>query len=136
MLQHVIRLGVSVSCALTTTHHHPLRGRRDEEARLFAQPHRVRFSVDVELQTFAEHELEPARLRDRLQLWLDDQYAVSAGDTTSSVLARAMLDQLREWYGDTRGARVDVREHDEAGAFAELPWRAGPGRHPRPIVPE
>lgn len=96
----------------------------------------MRFAVDVELQTFEVDELEPASMRDRVQLWLDDQYSVNASDATTSEVARALLDQMRGWYGDSRGARVDVREHDDAGAFAELPWRAGPGRHPRPITPE
>lgn len=109
---------------------------RDDDARLLAQPHRARFCVEVELQTFDPHELEPARLRDRIDLWLADEYAVNASGATVADVARALLDQLRVWYGEHRGIRVSVDEHDEAGAVIELPWRNGPGRHPRPIVPE
>jgi hypothetical protein len=129
-------MGTRARCALTTTHHHPARGVRDEEARLLAQPHRVTFTVELELQTFDSHELEPARLRDRVQLWLDDHYSVNASSATAADVARALLDQLRVWYGEHRGIRCSVDEHGEAGSTIELPWRNGPGRHPRPIVPE
>lgn len=131
----MIRHAVRARCSVTTSHHHPILGARDDDSRLYAQPHRVRFDVTIELQTFTIDELEPFRLRDRLQLWLDDELAVNASGTTVQHVARRVLDQLRVWYGETRGMRVDVDELD-GGATCELPWRTGPGRHPRPIVPE
>jgi hypothetical protein len=131
----VIRHAVRATGTVTTQHHHPILGARDDDARLYGQPHRATFSVSVELQTFAVDELEPYRLADRLRLWLDDELAVQAGGITCHGAARRLLDQLRVWYGETRGMRVDVTEGD-GGATCELPWRAGPGRHPRPIVPE
>lgn len=121
---------------MTTTHYHPINGTRDSEARLLGQPHRATFAVSVELQTFRDDELEPMRLRDRVQLWLDDELSINAQGTTSARAARRLLDQLRVWYGENRGMRVDVTELPDAGATIELPWRNGPGRHPRPIVPE
>ena len=124
------------ACSVSTTHYHPVNGIRDDAARLLGQPHRATFAVAIELQTFADDELEPVRLRERCQLWLDDELAVNASGTTAQRAARRLLDQLRVWYGDNRGMRVDVTELPDTGATIELPWRNGPGRHPQPIVPE
>lgn len=136
MVALVIRLGVRARCSVTTTHHHPLNGVRDEAARLLGQPHRATFDVDVELQTFSDDELEPVRLRERVQLWLDDELSVNAQGTTAARAARRLFDQLRVWYGESRGMSVSVTELPDSGATIALPWRNGPGRHPRPIVPE
>ena len=128
----MISLSARARATFATVHRHPSLKRDD----VLKQPHRSRFTVDVELQVFEPHELDPVALHERVDVWLLDQYAVNAGEATTVVIARQLLDQLRVWYGDTRGARVEVLEQGDSGAVASLPFRAGPGRHPRPITPE
>lgn len=132
----MIRLAARARAQVTTVHHHPSNGRRRKGDDVLAQPHRATLTAEVELQTFDVYELEPAHVQERVELWLADHYAVNAGDATTQVVARMLLDQLRDWYGEHRGYRVEVLEGVDLGSTAELPWRTGPGRHPRPLTPE
>ena len=131
----MIRTSVRARAGVTTVHYHPLNGRRRRADDVLSQPHRATLTCEVELQTFELHELEPAEVQGKLELWLADQYAVNASDATVQAVSRSVLDQLRGWYGDHRGMRVKVDEGPDVGATAALPWRTGPGRHPRPLTP-
>ena len=90
--------------------------------------------VGIQLDLAERGTVDSAILRERVWLWALDHLA-GPHDMTLERMARAMLDQLRVWYGRDRGLTVDLDDGTGCGAQASLPYVGRPGRPPRAEVP-
>lgn len=96
-----------------------------EEVEFLQNPHRHEFHVTVQVeQRHDDRDVEYIDLKRSLQNWVDHYVPKDKdlGQMSCEMIAKDVLNQLSEWYGQGRDYRVEVTEDGENGALVETEY--------------